>query len=218
MHGTFVFLIDDIDLDDITSTAECNFEHAFNSQLDENNFYKPMAVLLQDGTVINSVPKDDYRGRDGFAESIKKSIPDKSERWEWGLKFAIHCVALDMGLRGTNNVSIVLQNSEEAEKRKKIADMSYEETVEAINNEIPKALANAYANITITNDDKAFDQDGFIRRQTVKGFELFNNSTIKPFANYMDTPYNYRCFDLRQNSYGKELTPDTVMLFVDIHT
>ena len=218
MHGTFVFLMDEIEADSNTSDVESAFEHSFGDSLDENNWYETMAVLFQDGTIWNMSSEGDYRGRDGFVELICESCQDKSKRWEWGLNFAVHCVALDMELRGSNNLGIFQKNTEQEKVRKELNEMSYEEVIEAINSEVPTSLSKAYANVSIPSDEDGFNIEGYSRKKISNGFEIFNDSAVKPFSKYTTSPYEYRCVDLRRESWGTELTSNTVMLFVDIHT
>ena len=231
MHGTFVFLIDNLD-EPISSDApiddgnlqdgimdrseaigivESTFLREYEDVLDENNWYETMAVLFQDGTLWNTCNPEDYRGRGNFASGIEERYPDKSDRWEWGLRFATGCVALDMGLRDSHSIALVANDA-----NKEIDDMSYEELIKAINEEIPQELSKSYANVPEPSD--GFDLESYTRKTKSAGFEKFNTSQIKPFAAYRDNPYSYRCFDLRSKTSGTELPKDAIMLFVDIHT
>jgi hypothetical protein len=233
MHGTFVFLIDNLD-EPISSDApidngnlqdgimdrseaigivESTFLREYEDVLDENNWHETMAVLFQDGTLWNTCDPEDYRGRGNFASGIEERYPDKSDRWEWGLRFATGCVALDVGLRGSTDIAFIPTDA-----NKEIDDMSYEELVKAIKEEVPQELSKAYANISISDSNDVFDTESYIRQKKSSTFEKFNTSHIKPFTIYRDSPYSYRCFDLRSKSDGTELSEDTVMLFVDIHT
>tara|TARA_Y100000034_G_C6836471_1_gene378076 strand:- start:540 stop:1196 length:657 start_codon:yes stop_codon:yes gene_type:complete len=218
MHSIFVFLIDDGNLQDgamdrseATDIVQSAFLREYEPFLDEDNWYETMAVLFQDGTIWSTCDPD--RGHRDFVSDIEERYPDRSERWGWGLKFATGCVALDMRFRDSTSCQLIPNDA-----RKEIDGMSYEELVKAINEEVPQELSKSYANVSELEPSDGFDLESYTRQKKSTGFEKFNTSQIKPFAIDRETPYSYRCFDLRRDSSGTEPSEDTVMLFVDIHT
>jgi hypothetical protein len=233
MHATFVFLIDGIegksdssDMKEVVDEVVSVFTDRYGHVCDENNWWQPEAVLFQDGTIINAAEQEDWRGRDKFAERTIHSCPEASERWQWGKDFALQCTALELELYGSDSFGFVPDGSEREEKKKKVNDMAYDELVSAISKEIPNSLSKMYATVSSLDVSSSSAQvarressiEDYKRSKIARTFELFVESDIKPFTRYTESPYTYRCFDIRHDSYGVDVTDDTVMLFVDIHT
>lgn len=238
MHATFVFLIDGIegkstasDMKEVIDEVVGVFEDRYAYVCGENNWWQPEALLFQDGTVVNACigEEDDWRGRDKFADHVMKNCPEVSERWQWGKDFAMQCTALEMELYGSDSFGLVKEGSERAEKKKSVGELSYDELIDAVSKEVPNELSKMYAtvlaedvSIPLTREEDVDRGDirmkNYVRSKIASTFELFVESDIKPFTRYTEPPNNYRCFDLRHDSYGVDVTDDTVMLFVDIHT
>jgi hypothetical protein len=235
MHATFVFLIDGIegksdssDMKEVVDEVVTTFESRYGYVCDENNWWQAEAVLFQDGTIVNAClgGEDDWRGRDKFADHVMKKCPENSERWKWGRDFAMQCTALEMELYGSDSFGLVAKDSERAEKKKNVSELSYDELVDAVSKEVPNALSKMYATVSSgdvsstfnRSKDADFSMRNYVRSKIARTFELFVESDIKPFTRYTESPNTYRCFDLRHESYGVDVTDCTVMLFVDIHT
>jgi len=243
MHATFVFLIDGIegksdssDMKEVVDEVVDTFQSRYGYVCDENNWWQAEAVLFQDGTIVNAClgGEDDWRGRDKFADHVMKKCPEDSERWKWGRDFAMQCTALEMELYGSDSFGLVAKGSERAEKKKNVSELSYDELVDAVSKEVPNALSKMYATVSSGDvsmhgqhlskrtEDNEYLADvrmsNYVRSKIARTFELFVESDIKPFTRYTESPNTYRCFDLRHDSYGVDVTDCTVMLFVDIHT
>jgi len=235
MHATFVFLIDGIegksdssDMKEVVDEVVTTFESRYGYVCDENNWWQAEAVLFQDGTIVNAClgGEDDWRGRDKFADHVMKKCPEDSERWKWGRDFAMQCTALEMELYGSDSFGLVSEGSERAEKKKTVGELSYDELIDAVGREVPNALSKMYATVSSSDVSNPLMREGdgdarmsnYKRSKIASTFELFVESDIKPFTRYTESPNKYRCFDLRHDSYGVDVTDDTVMLFVDIHT
>jgi len=233
MHATFVFLIDGIegksnssDMKEVVDEVVCSFEERYGHACDENNWWQPEAVLFQDGTIINAAEQEDWRGRDKFAERTIHSCPEASERWQWGKDFAMQCAALEMELYGSDSFGLASKGSEREGKKKKVSEIPYDELIDAVSSEVPNELSKMYATVSSvphpsghwSKEDSDVRMSNYTRSKIARSFELFVESDIKPFTRYTESPYTYRCFDLRHDSYGVDVTDDTVMLFVDIHT
>jgi hypothetical protein len=235
MHATFVFLIDGIegestasDMKEVVDEVVVVFEERFGHACDENNWWKAEALLFQDGTVVNACigEEDDWRGRDKFADHVMKNCPEASDRWQWGKDFAMQCTALEMELYGSDSFGLVKEGSERAEKKKSVGELSYDELIDAVSKEVPNELSKMYATVSSSDVSNPLMREGdadarmsnYKRSKIASTFELFVESDLKPFTRYTESPNTYRCFDLRHDSYGVDVTDDTVMLFVDIHT
>ena len=235
MHATFVFLIDGIegksdssDMKEVVDEVVTTFESRYGHTCDENNWWQAEAVLFQDGTVVNAClgGEDDWRGRDKFADHVIKNCPEASDRWQWGKDFAMQCTALELELYGSDSFGLVSKGSERAEKKKTVGELSYDELIDAVGREVPNALSKMYATVSSSDVSNPLMREGdgdarmsnYKRSKIASTFELFVDSDIKPFTRYTVSPNTYRCFDLRHDSYGVDVTDDTVMLFVDIHT
>jgi hypothetical protein len=241
MHATFVFLIDGIegksdssDMKEVIDEVVTTFEERYAYVCDENNWWQAEAVLFQDGTVANAClgEEDDWRGRDKFADYVMEKCPEDSERWKWGKEFAMQCTALELELYGSDSFGLVSKGSERAEKKKNVDELSYDELIDAVGREIPNELSKMYATVSVGDISmhgqiSAGEESGklgdvrmknYMRSKISSTFELFVDSDIKPFTRYTASPSTYRCFDLRHDSYGIDVTDCTVMLFVDIHT
>ncbi|HIG58684.1 MAG TPA: hypothetical protein EYQ21_04720 [Flavobacteriales bacterium] len=241
MHATFVFLIDGIegksdssDMKEVIDEVVTTFESRYGYVCDENNWWQPEAVLFQDGTVVNAClgEENDWRGRDKFADHVMEKCPEDSERWKWGKEFAMQCTALELELYGSDSFGLASKGSERAEKKKTVGELSYDELIDAVGREVPNALSKMYAtvsagDVSMQGQISAGEESGklgdvrmsnYKRSKISSTFELFVESDIKPFTRYTESPNKYRCFDLRHDSYGIDVTDDTVMLFVDIHT
>jgi hypothetical protein len=223
MHATFSFLIDleaslleNNDHDEIKSEVVDLFESRFgNDRCDENNWYQHEALILPTGDVIQMCPEGDFRGRDEFAAHVENSWGESSSRFDRAMKFAVECVAMDLGLFGAHSFS--LPGMEESTPSKMISAMSYGEIVEAIFEHIPKDLARRYAEYKRPEDPPAFDMDDYARTKMARGFEGFHSADVPPFTTDSMTPYDYRAFDLRWDVGGTD-TDGCVILLTDIHT
>lgn len=220
MHGAYCFLIEIDPTDSLENQgieAIDSFNSLFSSRLDENNWYEPMALVTQNGEVLNLVEKGDYRGREEFASTTFANIP-VDQVWNASHKLALECVAVEMRLFASSPYSFA-----EKQGNKKIESMSYDEINNAIAVEIPQALSNMYK--ASVNDLKmAFTKESFpgegayLRNQLATQLEAYSDSEIKPFTQKYLTPYCYRCFDLRDENNGEVFNENVVMLWVDIHT
>lgn len=227
MHATYSFLIDvPEDLLEEAHTDESCEEQLRNELMgffddryaerhcDENNWYQHSCAILQNGHVIQMCPEGDYRGRDEFAKHVEKNWGEPGERFNRAMKFAVECVAMDLGLFGSNSFS--LPGMEQTTPDKMIAAMSYGDLVEAIFEHLPKELARRYAAYKRLDDPNGFDMDDYTRTKMARSFELFHSATVPPFAG-VGSPYDFRAFDLRWDVGGSD-TDGCVILLTDIHT
>jgi hypothetical protein len=215
MHATYTFIIDNDDPhDDLTDpeSAKGQFDSlkgAFDGQFgdercDSNNWYTVYGAVLRDGTLL---------GDPEFVKSWTEKHPDASERFEAAVRFAVGCVAVDMDLFG--GTTIALPGQERTDADRKPDALSTDEVTEAIYDLVPAALAKAYTEFK--RGDESFDHEGYKRSRLSATFETFNDADLKPFSS-SGTPYEYRCFDIRNEGHGEEPGDEDAILFVDIHT
>jgi hypothetical protein len=214
MHATYYFLLN-LDPgehekptdDEWVGEARMEFEHRYaHDRCDENNWYQEEVLILPDGHVVQMCDEGDWRGRDGWYKEYLE-VP-KEKRWAKVLHDAWVSTAYDLELRGTTALGLA-QGDEEA----KIADLSSEEIQKAIQDEIPKWLAEQYLKPQKEAEDGKFDLDRWRRKKTARGFESLQTADTPPFSTDIVTPYEIvRCMDL---TWGEEIGG---ILLVDIHT
>ena len=209
-HATYLFLIDkhpsdlrEEDAEELFSDLKSDFDVLYGyDRCDENNWYTVYGAVTKDGRFL---------GTDEFVESWTKSYPDPERRFEALLRFAVSCMAYEMEICGVDKFAL----PGDSDKETPLDKMSRADLIEAIYEEVPKALAKAYAQFTRDAKD-SFDMAGYRRARLAQMFERFHYATIKPFATE-GSPYEYRCFDLREDS-DAGFDANSVILLVDIHT
>ena len=90
-------------------------------------------------------------------------------------------------------------------------EQSYGDIIASIMSDVPPVLAKMYAGFKVSTD--GYDMEGYQRMKLSEQFELFLKADVKPFSTYMRQPYDYRCFDLRDDRDS-----ESSILIVDIHT
>jgi hypothetical protein len=223
MHGTFSFLIDleaelleDNDHDELKSTVEDLFDSRFgNDRCDENNWYQHEALILPNGDVVQMCPEGDFRGREEMAKHIKAKWGTGTEVWDRAMTFAARCIAMDMGLLGSNSFS--LPGMEQTTPDQLINSMGYNQLIDAIYEHIPKELARRYSKYKRPESGAKFDFEDYQRTKLARAFEAFHSGDVPPFATDSVSPYDYRAFDLRWDVGGTD-TDGCVVLLTDIHT
>jgi len=211
MHGTYCFLMDDIELVEDEEKLFKEINSSFDSlygehRCDENNWYTVYGAITQSGRVL---------GKDEFREQKIKELPDAKKRFQKTLEFATGCVAIELELFDVCPISI---GPKDDDATARINKMSHDELVAAIYEWVPKELAKAYLNFERPKEPGSFDRDGYKRSKRARGFEMFNDSYLKPFSPF-GNPYEYRCFDIRQaGSCSSEFGENDIIVLVDIHT
>ena len=199
MHAIYTFLLDG---DETPETIGTIFEESFSYYLDENNWYTLLVILNQEGDIINLADKD-YRNSHKFVNTIYEVAPDKKKRWNWGLDFSNQCIVSEINFDWDDPI-VETGNA-----------VQHEDLTNNILTSVPKHLSKQYGEIDFTKV-KQYCRSNYNRSRVSAIFEKFIKSNIKPFGE-CSTPYEYRCFDLRKETWGPELTPENTMLFVDIH-
>jgi hypothetical protein len=135
MHAAYSFLIDENDKD----RALSSFETYAERHCDENNWYEPLVLVTEDGEVFNCATKDDWRGRDNFAENNGLLKMLQKDRFGWAKKFALECVVADM-LMGVEFSDF---GNKECSLVKRGKEQGYGDIIASIMQDVPPVLAKA---------------------------------------------------------------------------
>lgn len=214
MHATYWFLVDDEDefLDDKEwgESLVASFEARYGEYLDENTFWEPEVAVTPSGRIAQLASPNDYRGRDAVYEWYAELPAEK--RWQSLLDSAMHSTALELEVDGSTSFEMYVESA----ANKRIADLSYDATKVLILDRVPKSLAERYGAFRVTAPPA--DTDSYTRRKMSRVFELFLTSIsgVSPFTAEVTTPYEYRAFDLREDTSVPSIA--AVALCIDIHT
>jgi len=211
-HGIYHFLIntEETEGEDILSDVSDTFESYARDHCDENNWYTLLTIVTKDNRALYYSDAE----REGFGPG-EETDEQKAKRWDRAVRSALDCVAIDMrlfdiqpyDLGGEPDVGLV-----------KLDELGYDELIQRIHRDVPKRLSEAYAALLNPPDlvnKTAVDRmlDNWQRRMLAKHYEMFRECPrIVPFTDTIDTPYDYRAYDL---TCGYE--PNAI-LTVDIHT
>jgi hypothetical protein len=223
-----------------------HFEHRYADSLtDENNWWSAEGLVTVGGRAVNLAKESDWRDRDSFLAGVLEAAPPESldvadrvramlvnnegclpEAFQSALRWTWQVVALDMGLWGASSFALAEKGDAEA----RVARASPMELEKALLAEIPARLGAAYTALgagtvlSVDHNAQAVHTPGewlmhYRRRNLARTFELLHNAALRPFSDTLTTPYdNYRAFDIRDDRSAPSVTPDSGILFVDIHT
>ena len=197
MHGTYLFLVRTSEasqsIKEKAKEAVSYFEKYLNDHSDENNWSQVLGVVSRDNETINLCDDGDWRGRDKimgeFCES-PKSI------WEKTIKFSIDIANSD--------VSDNLEDSN--------IEISLKKLIAKIKKIIKCRILPSWATSIYDTKMKSWY---FGKIET--HLKHLKSCKTGGFSLIADTPYSFRCYDLRE---GLEQSGDfrDVILLVDIHT
>jgi len=196
MHANYLFLINSEDLDtpdEVVSEWEETYAHY---QTDENNWYEPISVFHR-GILYE-------KNASGELEKAKRVLD------VFGL--AMRIAATDMGVNDACNLGLIPSVG-----RDELDELSKEEILEEITNQVPKSLSRAYLGAQGKKPSSRFDEDGYERMKKARQYELFMDSAVPPFSNHISTPYDYRCYDIRDTNDKFDALTESVLV-IDIHT
>lgn len=223
MHATYSFLIDGLDLtgddgkpdyQEMADHAESRIEDYIEHQGDSNNWYTSILMVTKAGDVIPLTDETHIQKELEESDHWIVSLPP-DQRFERVRRFALECTVREMGLGGSNPFFLT------PEERERMSALSFDELTAMINKDAPTELSLSYAELATgrASEDEWPGQTDYRRRKLSKQFELFYGAGCKPFADSIDTPYAYRCYDLREANQGdREIEADTAIVLVDIHT
>jgi len=209
MHSNHLFLVtvdnpDETDIQELAADAESSWDHRFGPRLDENNWYTIWGFYYKGKMYVR-----EDEGKPFEAQEVDEEGEDLRDPF----RLAMGIAAIDLQLYDAVGLSLV-----KSEGRDKIDDMTSDELLEAITTEIPKDLSALYEKASGTKPTLDYEKDAYRRYKASKGYELFMNSFIPPFACYPSNAYDWRCWDCRENNYETFNSEKNAILLVDIHT
>lgn len=207
MHGNYFYLFDKGELAaDAGSNEMAELAGAANERfndrirLDENNWNSPWLFVDTNGQV-HCMDSEFASGVEDFKQKHKPET-----RFNELLQWSMQALAYDLHLY--NASGIVIGAPDDADKR--IEQASYFDLIDDIKRDIRERISDMYG---VDFNPNSY-MDSWRRQTTVERFELFLQSSVKPFTRETPTPYSYRAVDLRD---GDNLT-DAAIMVVDIHT
>jgi hypothetical protein len=221
MHATYAFLIsvpESFSLKGKAEHAAKTFErdYANTDNTDENNWYEICGIVTKDGECHNFLERSkDWRGRETIMDDFVKG-KSKEEIWDYLIDFSFDSLKSDLSMRLGLWKEDPPQNPVPSCKKELpiYLDSRIEETIKSgrvwwMNPEKLKELSKKDADTMQKEVESHIKQLYTIRN-------CICSSRFGLFSRTMTTPYEYRCFDLR-DAAETEKTQDVVLL-VDIHT
>jgi hypothetical protein len=217
MHATYAFLISVPESFSLKGKAEQASDvflrdYAETDNTDENNWFEICGIITKDGESYNCLDGlSDWRGREVIVREFTKD-KDKDDIWNGLIDFSYeslrHSISTLLGLWA--------EGSETVPSCKKeligFLDKHIEET---------KSSGRVWWMRRLEGEDK--DNTDIIRQEVDRHIEHIEivkkciiSSRLGCFSRTITTPYDYRCFDLR-DAAETEKAQDVVLL-VDIHT
>lgn len=215
MHGTYGFLLklepregNGTD-DELVDAAVRRFEDYNYEQCDENNWNMPIQLVTFGGKALHANTRSETYH---YAQVIPNTRPDefeRSRRFALGAVIADSHVYLEITLLNTDGVS-----GDEEEEWKRLASMTIDAVVEELKTKLSLSLASAFRHQAVGHGHKV---QKWKRHIWTKQLECLEDSPYPPFSRRWVPPYDYRNFDLRENT-EEPVGKDCAILFVDIHT
>jgi hypothetical protein len=215
MHKTYAFLISVPKFYSLKGRAEHAakvFERDYGSSdyIDQNNWYKIYGIISECGQSFNLIDdEEDFRGRDSVISAFINSSPEKT--WNGLIDFSYEAIRCDLTLQFPLGFSShgAIYGDHLPRCRKDLASFLDTHKKEIEENQLP--LPFPY---------KKEEKDEYISRITFIG-DCIRSSRFGLFSRTMATPYDYRCFDLRDDCDIRDASTgncENVTLLVDIHT
>lgn len=223
MHATYAFLISVPNFFSLKGKAEHAakvFERDYSSSdhTDENNWYEICGIISEEGESFNFLDgKEDYRGRDSIISEFIKSSPE--ETWNGLIDFSHETIRNDLIWKlGCWKDGVVTNPPPRC--RKDLASYLDAHIIETIQSGKVWWMEGADVETKANGDENM----AMFIRQEISNYitrtrlvrDCVLSSRFGLFSRTMATPYDYRCFDLRDTA-KTERTQDVVLL-VDIHT
>ena len=219
MHRTYSFLLHPGENASenwpVWAAAEFLSQYA-EDYCDSDNSYQEQALVLPDGQFEPLCSSDDDHGRYWIQEKLANTR--RKHRWDWAMQLTLINLARDLQLFGPH-VPASLGHA----TKSRIENMSHSELLAAIHTEIPKTLAESYAQVTEppwSVHEGDFSLVEWLRWNRAGVFEMFRSSYFHahpPFIEPLPPSSGYRAFELA-GSASSENSDNVAILFVDIHT
>jgi hypothetical protein len=181
----------------------------------EDAWCTPMALIADNGQMIDLAPEDDILGIHAWVRDFIVSAP-AGNCLQKALRLAVQMTAIEMELYGCHTIGPADPN----EGDKRIDSASREDLIKDILAEIPGRLARLYEE-AVGQPRNRGQLGEYLYRCTVRKylavqFEEFCASMVPAFTpNPKARPY--RCFDLREYPTVPEEEDQLLVLLVDVH-
>lgn len=189
MHANYLFHFSTEEADSyLKSTIEDRFVSEYSQYLDENNYYEIKGAILKYPDNHSEILKfENYFELDDWAGD---------DLFERAIRLAEECVVDDVcsHLRyGTGDYERVWSKDVEL---------------------TPEGIVSLMGEVINSKEKSKFYSLKLLSKIALL---LYYSENFAPFSTQLDTPYEYRAFDL---NYGREVMQNEieVILFVDIHT
>ena len=211
MHGTYIFQSETDNFTQLVST----FERWMDRKGDQNNWYKILLAMDENGEYKRQIEHSDWRGRDEYTDELVEKLDSGKDIQEYAWEIVAHDFFPSDRF---SNLMGLSPDEEETEFEKTIKDLPLEDWEEFfVDNALP-ILKEDYQKL---ETDKLIkdEYDSFVnyrRRNRTRIFEAVVNSMQYDHAPFIDSgdPYDYRTFKLYSNGESDMKS----YLFVDIHT
>ncbi|MCZ6690685.1 MAG: hypothetical protein O7H41_13915 [Planctomycetota bacterium] len=186
-------------LSHIESMVEVEVREEIETQLadfwqdccDPGDWYTPVGVVSPPGRIIGLVPVESQKDHGGDGTHLWAGIP-KARRWAWTELLALRAVAQDLELFRDR------RDSHQATRR--IETLTFEDLLQAIHQEIPERLAQAYRKMAGTRPPRRRDPRRAVWEsrsfRISEGYRLLRQADVSPFVDGLASPREYRAFDL----------------------
>ncbi|MCY2927984.1 MAG: hypothetical protein NTV86_00535 [Planctomycetota bacterium] len=222
MHKTYAFLLSRHDFSPgltMKALAERTVDRLtkdFIEGLEHGElWWTPMALVTNDGQVVNLAPEHENLGIDKWVtDFIASTSPDA--RLQEALRLAVQLAATEMGLYGCHTIETSPPNDGD----KRIDSANREELTKDILAEIPSRLARLYEEAVGQPRHRDHLGDYWyrcsVRKTLAAQFEEFCSSMVPAFT-YNPYARGCRCFDLRNDPTVPEEEDELMVLLVDLH-
>jgi hypothetical protein len=181
---------------------------------DENNWYTLLVGVKHNGE------------KHVYKEESMHFKADDGATFESAMRLAMGCVASEIQLGGGGYINI--PGVERSDEEKLIDDMSYDELQQEIISNAFAALGWEFSTMSTMTWDQLIKREDFTQDRKSLGMYAFKTMAqamlcfmdccVAPFTQRSATPYEYRCFDLRQDDYGSTDLSNCAIIYADIHT
>lgn len=177
-----------VDVNQIIKAREI-FEEYTKYNCDENNWFEYEILVLKKNRIIQLCPEDDWRGRNELFHQLKK---EWKTPWKDAIGLASDCVRSDL-------VSKLRYFEDHKDKLPEF-------------NGFKNKIGEIISDLFLIEESDSFQR--WCRKRLVEIKYHIDESKIFPFSFNVESPYNYRCYDLRENNNLEA----NAILITDIHT
>lgn len=217
MRATYLFLVSEGDVEGDASPWDVwheQVDHYMERKGDENNWYTLLAGVNYDNNT---------HFYDEESSHVKAA---KDVTFDNAMCLAMRCVAADVHLGGQPFLSF--PGVERTDEEKRIDNMSYEALLQEVISQVLAALSWEFSTMATQTWGQIMSKPMFDYKHKDLGLHQLKRmvmctlglleSCVPPFTQSRYTPYEYRCFDLRNTDYNSTNLTNCAIIYVDIHT